>query len=385
MTRNTSSNGSKKNPNDEQPMPRNNRTKNTSSCNYCRINKVRCDYLRDGRCRQCINHNRICISDPQKKRGPKGKKAPGSSIKSREKNLQNLGEAFLRSIRGGSQDLDDLVRETRSQNRTLNENSSRINNSESMLSPAINNEQIIIRSPRTPSPTRENQQRINNELEFDLHGNVSNPNTLSYSSTSNMVPMYSGNQQQTLPVLQIPEITSQNFADLRTVSPMEIIGLNGEVDLSPIVCSTPNNTFNQSPALTGDFQLMSMPMLSPLLPADPQAMSVPLFDDPSPLLPASLQPMSGDASPLTDFTQVMIVPSLEVSPLNNFFTYPQAMIMSPLDLGSSEMSFPDLNDETYINSTTNPQTVQHLLSVPPRNRFHQRNDNFDNFNRFMTD
>ncbi|CAG8771042.1 1446_t:CDS:1, partial [Racocetra persica] len=485
MTRNSSSNYSKKNPNDEQPIPRNNnRTKNTSSCNYCRLNKVKCDYLSNGRCRRCINHNRKCESDPQKKRGPKNKKPPGSSIQSREKNLQNLGDAFLRSINGSGQDLDVLILETRSnwnmnpvttnnggilsmesstenfqmnneqninfaentptlpnsiqeslqnitlnenssifdnnesmlspeinneqmltwsprtpsplpnstqeswQNRTLDENSSIINNNESMLSPAINNDQILTWSPRTPSPTRDNQQ-INNELVVDWLGNVSNTNALSSSSISYMYP---GNQQQNLPVLQFPEITPQNFADLRTVSPMEIIGLNSEVDFSQSFCSTPNNTFNQSPVLTGDLRLMSMPMLgdlSPLIPQDPQEMSVSLFGDASPLITASLQPMSGgasplitarlqpmsgdasplitashqpmscDASPLIGLIQATVIPSLEVSPLINFSTDPQATSMPQLDLG---LSFLDLNDETSINFTTNSQPDQHLLS-----------------------
>ncbi|CAG8708616.1 hypothetical protein C2G38_2264551 [Gigaspora rosea] len=112
MHQNSSTNRSKKNPNDKQPTFGKNRTKNTASCNYCRVKKVKCLYLSCGNCQQCLDNNRECISDEQKKRGPpKGsKKATGSSTSPRD--LEILGGKFLRCLREGGQNLQTLVQET---------------------------------------------------------------------------------------------------------------------------------------------------------------------------------------------------------------------------------------------------------------------------------
>ncbi|CAG8488887.1 5452_t:CDS:1 [Dentiscutata erythropus] len=484
----SSTNSSKKNhPNDDkQPASGNKITKNSSSCNFCREKKVRCVYLSGGRCKQCINHNRECISDPQKKRGPKGpKKAAGSSTLYRTNlNLESLGEAFLRSLEDG-QALQTLIQETRSnmnafgislttnneqtlpnlENLSNNEgtifsgssigsslatndqsglgisnvqisysliqsnpsnsdpisvnstqetlpsrNFSAINNGQ-MLSPVIDNRQNFLRtrSPgtsRQPSPIRENRQRRredrNHELGVGLHGNISNPNSSRSPSPICLGSLYSDNWQQNLPVSQFPEITLQDFADLRSPSPIDLSEFSDQVYYSPdytaypfpINYGTSNNSSSRS---------------SPLIPfnANPQAMSMPLLGDASPFITDPQTPVSSINSPLINFTTdpqttstlslelenalpfVNFMSPLELSPYVNFSTDPQDTSMSSLELGdtlplanfttdsqATSMSSPELEDSTsLINTTTDHQTISmdnseeinSYLSIPPQN------------------
>ncbi|CAG8488902.1 5453_t:CDS:2 [Dentiscutata erythropus] len=251
---NSSINRSNKNPNDDkQPTSMNKITKNSSSCKFCREKKVRCVYLNGGRCKRCINHNRECISDPQKKRGPKvPPKAAGSSTLYRTNlNFENLsnneGTIFSGNSIGSSLATNDqsslgisnvqisysLVQSNPSNSDPISVNStqetlpsrnfSAINNGQ-MLSPVIDNRQNFLRtrSPgtsRQPSPIRENRQRRredrNHELGVGLHGNISNPNSSRSPNPIWLVSLYSDNRQQNLP---ISEITLRNFADLKAMS-----------------------------------------------------------------------------------------------------------------------------------------------------------------------
>ncbi|CAG8615038.1 3364_t:CDS:1, partial [Scutellospora calospora] len=100
-------------PNDEKPTNENGRIKNSSSCNFCRLKKTKCIYTNNGLCQQCIKHNQVCKSDPQKKRGPKSsKKVTDSNTQSNaNRDLQTVREAFFQFRNGNQQLLLDLIQE----------------------------------------------------------------------------------------------------------------------------------------------------------------------------------------------------------------------------------------------------------------------------------
>ncbi|CAG8473450.1 12581_t:CDS:1 [Dentiscutata heterogama] len=407
MFQNSSTKSSKNNhPNDDkQPASGNKRTKNSSSCNFCREKKVKCVYLSGGRCRLCINNNRECISNPQKKRGPKGlKKATGSSTPSKTRsNLETLGAAFLRSLSGNGQPLETLIQETRS-----NINSYGISlaaNNEQTL-PSLdenlsNGERAIFSGSFIESSLVTNDQS-GNLLENPLGiSNVRISYSLVQSNPSNSDPISVNSTQETLQIRNFSTINNeqmlspaivnrQNFPRTRSPetsrqpSPSRVnrqirredrnhelgVGLhanqNSSRSPSPIfvvsmhsdnepVLQFPEINFPNSADLrsTSPIDILSLTGSYTYLNYDASNNS---SNQSSPLInsQAMSMPLLGGASPFTD---IITDPQTPVSSLNSPF----------IDFQTTSTSLLELGDESpFVNFTTDPQaTLMSPLELSP--------------------
>ncbi|CAG8782755.1 30913_t:CDS:1, partial [Racocetra persica] len=395
MIQNSFIDSSKKNPNDKQPIPDNNRIKNTASCNFCRQKKVKCNYLNDGRCRQCINHNIECKSDPQKKRGPKGpEKETGSNTPSRvrtnlfengstlrsliqnlsnsnlfensltdnERTLLNLVQALLnliltRNLNRNSSNHDEIhlvevlsrTLMTNEQTRNLVENSSGINNMR------LNNDPMLTDSTQESLQSRtwvENSSVINNKQMLSSINNEQmflpseedrqrkrktinyEPDVELHRNVSNTNALRSPSTSYTVSMHSDNE--QQNLSDLQF--PETTLQNFADISLTEL-----NNQIYYSPIFGGTSDNSSDP--SPLITADSQPM--PMLGDTSPPITADSQAMpmqlSGGASPPTTADSRAMSPSPFT--ITNLVTDPLATPMPFLKLVSP-----------MINSSTDPQT-----------------------------
>ncbi|KAF0463795.1 hypothetical protein F8M41_026582 [Gigaspora margarita] len=400
MYQNSSTNRSKKNPNDKQPTSGNNRTKNTASCNYCRVKKVKCHYLSCGKCQLCVDNNRECISDEQKKRGPKSSKKPiGSSTSSSD--LATLGGKFLRCIREGGQNLQTLIQETRisygisspdltsNLDVNLSNNEETIINGNSIGSPQVTNEQS--------RSLFENPLGISNvQVSYSLvQSSPLNNDSMLVNST-----LATSGEQMLSPVIDNRQMSprTRSSGTSRQPSPSRVdrqrrredrnhelgVGLHGNIsNPNPSRSSSPNLVASMQPNLTGLQcpeiifpNLADLGSTSPVdMPYSPNytpysspinygasnnssdfitnpPMSIQLLDDVSPvsLLNSPFIIVGfglGDTSPLI----MPISPDeLVISPLinptiNSQDTSPLLMPISPVELGISPLINPTIDSQ----------------------------------------
>ncbi|CAG8648518.1 28566_t:CDS:1 [Racocetra persica] len=412
------------NPNDKQPISNNKRTNNAASCNVCRQRKAKCVYLSGDQCKRCIEQNLKCISDPQKKRGPKEKNSR-TPFKDRT-NLNGNGLTLLA-----------LIQKTLSI-RNLFENYLAASNEQPLLNLILTMLNLILTILNLIQTGNLNiNSSSNDELYFAedllriLMTNLQNRNLVENSSGINNMqlnndPMFTDSTQESFPSKSLVEnssvINMQNFfktpSQKNRLRRREVInhkfgvGLHRNVSNPNTPCSsscvtsmysdyeqknssflqfpeiTPHNFAdltspipmplfdNASPLITADSQAMST-LLSPFI---PHATSMPSLKLGSPLINFSMDFQTTSTSPLVNFISMPFLG--DATPHANFTTDPHVTSMPSLELVPPLLNFSMVNSTSLTNSTTNSQAMPLVNSEKTFNQFHngtnsvERDDTF---------